>query len=73
MDAGRWRQAEEAYAEALRYLPGNSEALEGQREAQTMLNRGSTIGQVDEQLRVLLEQARVEFPCGHEYINVTLG
>ena len=61
MDAGRWNSAAAKYAEAVRYLPGNDEAIKGQAEAETLLNRGSTIADVEQTTQVLREQIRVEF------------
>jgi general secretion pathway protein D len=61
MAAGRWASAEEKYAEALRLMPGNPEALAGIRQAQTYLDRGATIEEVEQEIQVLREQARVEF------------
>ncbi|MBT8486531.1 MAG: hypothetical protein KJO43_13200, partial [Phycisphaerae bacterium] len=59
--AQRWASAERAYAEALRFMPGNLEAIEGQREALRMLNQASSIQDVDQETAVLRERARVEF------------
>ena len=61
MAAGRWSSAAESYAEALRYLPGNEEAIAGLREAEALLNRGVTVQDVEQTTRVLAERARVEF------------
>ena len=59
--AGRWRSAADAYATALRYLPGSAEAQAGLGRAQAMLDEGSTIQSTEEELQLLRDQARVEF------------
>ena len=61
LEAGSYGKARDAYAEALRFMPGNQEALQGLREAETLLDQGSPIQDVAETTEVLREQARIEF------------
>jgi general secretion pathway protein D len=61
MKAGRWRQAVEAYDQALRADPTNAEAISGRTDAQRLLNQGTTIQDVQQEWEVLRQQARVEF------------
>ena len=60
-NAGRWPDAIRAYEQVLRYLPGNEEAVEGLRQAEIYMNRGTTIDEVEQERRVLKQQAEVEF------------
>ena len=59
--AGRWRQAAEKYGEALQYLPGNEEALDGWNKSQIMLDQGSTIDPTVADIEIQASKARTEF------------
>jgi type II secretory pathway component GspD/PulD (secretin)/tetratricopeptide (TPR) repeat protein len=64
--AGRWREAADRYAEALNFLPDSTEAAEGLRRAQVMLNEATTsedVGQIRKQLH---DQAVVEFDADYD-------
>jgi general secretion pathway protein D len=73
LDAHRWRQAIEAFEEALTYLPGNEEALAGIRQAQTELNEAPIIRPVEEELQVQLGRARAEFNASMQRAQDLLG
>ena len=61
MGAHRWQRAIDAFETALRYLPGNEDALSGLRQAQAQLDEASAIGDVDQERQVQLGRAREEF------------
>ncbi|MBX3374502.1 MAG: hypothetical protein KF817_11770 [Phycisphaeraceae bacterium] len=61
MAAGRYESALRAYEDALSWLPGNAEAMEGKRTAEALLNRGQSIDQTAQEQEILREQARVRF------------
>ncbi|MCH8164671.1 MAG: hypothetical protein IH889_03600 [Planctomycetes bacterium] len=61
MGAHRWQRAIDAFETALRYLPGNEDALAGLRQAQAQLDEASAIGDVDQERQVQLGRAREEF------------
>ncbi|MCH8151571.1 MAG: hypothetical protein IH830_04255 [Planctomycetes bacterium] len=61
LGAHRWQRAIDAFETALRYLPGNEDALAGLRQAQAQLDEASAIGDVDQERQVQLGRAREEF------------
>ncbi|HRQ74719.1 MAG TPA: hypothetical protein PK098_02250 [Phycisphaerales bacterium] len=60
-EAGRWRQAADAYSTALNLLPGNSEAQAGLARAMTMLDQGSSLQDVEAERERQARRAVVEF------------
>ncbi|UCC25316.1 MAG: hypothetical protein JSU98_16580, partial [Gemmatimonadales bacterium] len=60
-EAGRWQSALDAFATALRFLPGNDEAQSGVEQAQAMLNQGSTIQSTEQEIQRRKQAAEVEF------------
>ncbi len=61
MLAHRWTQAIDAYEAALTYLPGNLEAIDGIRRAQTSLEESSTISGVAADIEIQRGRAIAEF------------
>ena len=59
--AGQWRQAADAYAEAMQLRPDSRDARDGFNKAQSMMNNGSTIQSVDQMRQVQQERAKREF------------
>jgi tetratricopeptide (TPR) repeat protein len=65
-EAGRWRQAADAYSRALTLMPDNREAQEGLQRAMAMLDRAGSIQQVEEERERQRQRAIVEFDDAYQ-------
>jgi type II secretory pathway component GspD/PulD (secretin)/tetratricopeptide (TPR) repeat protein len=71
--AGRWREARDAYQEALNLMPDNQEAAQGLQQAEIQLNQAGNVGDVAEQGEILRQRAIAEFNASYNTASERLG